>query len=92
MQSHISHQQAEDIAEVAAQKAIKNTFALLGIDLDKFESVQEFRQDIQFARSLRHGKAMVVGRAALTFVTIATGAALISFWDYVKMIVTSLLR
>jgi hypothetical protein len=53
----ITRTEARDIAVEAAEEgsttALKRTFALLGVDLDDFESVQEFRGDLQWVKSGR---------------------------------------
>lgn len=40
-------------AEKAADAAVKKVFAILGVDVDKPESVEEFREDLRFGRRLR---------------------------------------
>lgn len=58
-----------------ADKAVKKTFAILGVDIDKPESVEEFRQDLRFGKRLRkladHG-----GLAFAAAVAIALAAAI----------------
>lgn len=44
---------AKDPAEVAADKAVSRVFFLLGVDVDDAASVEEFRQDLRFGKSLR---------------------------------------
>lgn len=58
----------------AADRAVKKTFAILGVDVDKPESVEEFREDLRFGRRLRraadHGFLALVG-----LVVVGLGAA-----------------
>jgi len=53
-----------EIIEQAVDLAIKKTFAILGVDIDKPESVEEFREDLRFGRRLRkmsdHGTFVLV--------------------------------
>jgi hypothetical protein len=37
----------------AADRAVKKVFAILGVDIDKPESVEEFREDLRFGKKLR---------------------------------------
>jgi hypothetical protein len=37
----------------AADRAVKKVFAILGVDVDKPESVENFREDLRFGRKLR---------------------------------------
>lgn len=52
-------------AEDAAERAVRKVFAILGVDIDKPESVEEFREDLRFGRRLRraadHGLIATVG-------------------------------
>lgn len=61
-----------EIIEQAADAAVKKTFAILGVDVDKPESVEEFREDLRFGRRLRkmtgHGQLVMVGAFALAIV------------------------
>ena len=66
----------ERVSEESADKAVKKVFAILGVDINKPESVEEFREDLRFGRKLRkladHGVFVLV---ALLF----TGLAWASF-------------
>lgn len=58
----------------AADRAVKKVFAILGVDIDRPESVEEFREDLRFGRRMRkaadHGTLAVVG-----LVIVGLGAA-----------------
>ena len=49
----------------AADRAVKKVFAILGVDVDKPESVEEFREDLRFGKKLRrasdHGMLAIIG-------------------------------
>lgn len=65
---------AEHVSEDAADKAVKKVFAILGVDIDKPESVEEFREDLRFGKKLR--KAADHGQLALVAALfVALGAA-----------------
>ena len=57
----------------AADRAVKKVFAILGVDIDKPESVEEFRQDLRFGKKMRkaadHGFMAFVG---VVFVALAS--------------------
>jgi hypothetical protein len=59
----------------AADRAVKKVFAILGVDVDKPESVEEFRADLRFGKRMRkaadHGFLAIVG-----LVVVGLGAAL----------------
>ncbi len=53
------------MSEEAAEHAVKKVFAILGVDIDRPESVEEFREDLRFGRKMRkaadHGFLAIVG-------------------------------
>ena len=52
-----------------ADRAVKKVFAILGVDIDKPESIEEFREDLRFGRKMRraadHSMMAVVGTVAV---------------------------
>lgn len=48
---HDEHQCPD--ADAAADRAVKKVFAILGVDIDKPESVEEFREDLRFGKRMR---------------------------------------
>lgn len=44
---------SERMSEDAAEHAVKKVFAILGVDIDRPESVEEFREDLRFGKKLR---------------------------------------
>lgn len=65
---------ASPTCQEAADRAVKKVFAILGVDVDKPESVEEFREDLRFGKRMRraadHGLLALVG-----LVVIGLGAA-----------------
>lgn len=47
----------------AADHAVRKVFSILGVDIDKPESVEEFREDLRFGKRLRkagdHGQLVM---------------------------------
>jgi len=62
---------SEYISENAAELAVKKVFAILGVDIDRIESVEEFRDDLRFGRKMRkvadHGSLAFFGVVAAAF-------------------------
>ena len=44
---------AKEISRESADVAVKKVFAILGVDITKPESVEEFREDLRFGGKLR---------------------------------------
>jgi len=61
--------EAELHAEKAADRAVRNVFAILGVDIDRPESIEEFREDLRFGKRMRkaadHGWLVFVGLVAM---------------------------
>jgi len=59
----------DDSCQDSADRAVKKVFAILGVDVDRPESVEEFREDLRFGKKLRraadHGFFAVVGMVAI---------------------------
>lgn len=62
-------------AGAIADEAVRKVFAILGVDIDRPESVAEFQDDLRFGRRLRrasdHGMFAIVG-----LLIVGLGAAL----------------
>ncbi len=59
----------DEIIQAAADHAVKKTFAILGVNVDDPESIEEFRQDLRFGKRMRkmsdHGQLAL---AAMFFI------------------------
>ena len=60
---------ADDVSRDAAAKAVRDVFAILGVDIDDPASVEDFREDLRFGRKLRkradYGVLAVIGCVAV---------------------------
>lgn len=58
-------------AEESAERAVRKVFAILGVDIDRPESVEEFREDLRFGKRMRkaadHGLLALMGVIAAAF-------------------------
>lgn len=63
------------IAKAAAHEAVRETFQKLGVDTDDQESVDAFRDDLRFARTIRQ-KASLGTDAVLKLVFVAIASAI----------------
>jgi len=70
----------EAIIELAVDSAIKKTFAILGVDIDKPESVEAFREDLRFGRKLRK----MSDHGSMAMVTVVIGGLLLALWYGIK--------
>jgi GTP cyclohydrolase I len=62
---------SDRMSDDAAEHAVKKVFAILGVDIDRPESVEEFREDLRFGRKMRkvadHGLLAFFGVVAVAF-------------------------
>lgn len=64
------------IAKAAAHEAVRETFSKLGVDTDDQESVDAFRDDLRFARTIRQKAGMGIDAILkVVFVAIASAIA-----------------
>jgi hypothetical protein len=67
-----------------ADKAVKKTFAILGVNIDDPASIEDFRQDLRFGKRLRkiadHGTLAFFAAVAVAFV----GALWIGITESIK--------
>lgn len=68
--------QAEKISEEAAEHAVKKVFAILGVNIDNPESVEEFREDLRFGKKMRKA----AGHGTLAFVSVVVVAFAYASW------------
>jgi hypothetical protein len=66
--------------ESESDKAVRKVFAILGVDIDKPESVEAFREDLRFGRRLRKiadNSWMVFWGLVITLLTGSLGIGLL---------------
>lgn len=92
----ITRAEAQDIASEAAEKgsdlALKRTFALLGVDLNDFESVQEFRGDLQWIKSGRRVSRAVGSKAGSSIVGVVSIGVLVVIGDWLRQLFIHVFR
>ena len=75
---------SERLSEEAAEHAVKKFFAILGVNVDCPESVEEFREDLRFGKKMRK----VAGHSTLAFVSVVSAAVAYAAWagivSYIK--------
>lgn len=84
----ITRQEASDIALVAAKEAarqtLSETFGMLGVNLANFDSMQSFRDDLEWARRARTLSQQTRARVWTTVVGVAAATFAIGVWEYIR--------
>lgn len=87
-QEYVTREAASEIALAAAKESarqvIGETFALLGVNVANFESMDKFRQDLVWVRTTRELTTGAGKKAVATAITLATGSFLIGVFDLLK--------
>lgn len=65
-----------EACQTAADQAVKKVFAILGVDVDRPESVESFREDLRFGRKLRKA----ADRSMLAFWAVLASAVAVALW------------
>lgn len=66
----------ETVSAEAADRAVKKVFAILGVDVDRPECVEEFRADLRFGRKLRK----IADHGTLAFIGVVAAALAAAVW------------
>jgi hypothetical protein len=70
----------EDIIRRAVRESQKAMLANLGVDIDKPESVEAFRQNLQFNQGIRNNMARALG----AFIFAVCGAMGVAVWNVIS--------
>lgn len=71
----------EQAAELAAKQAVRDTFRLLGVDIEDQDQVNAFRADLVYARKLRKLSDGAFGTAARVIITAIVGGGIMFLLD-----------
>jgi hypothetical protein len=74
----------ERVAQLAADKTVRQVFSTLGVDLADIESANSFRQDLLWARKARLFHEGVGSKIGAHVLVLLTGGALFALWDWLK--------
>ncbi len=84
MSESLSHEEAREIADQAANAAIRQTLSLLGVDVNDQKSINEFRADLVYARRVRLMSERAAAATMWGIAVTVAGGALLVFWDGIK--------
>lgn len=65
-----------EFANVAADRAVRKTFAILGVDVDRPEQVRDFQESLRFGDKLRKA----ADRGHLAFIAVAAASLAAALW------------
>lgn len=74
-------------AKEAARQTLSETFGMLGVNIADFESMQKFRDDLEWARHARELSQRTGHRAWTAIVTVAASGLAIAIWEYIRTMI-----
>lgn len=87
---YMTREEASSIALAAAKEAsrqtLNETFGMLGVNLSDFESMQRFRDDLEWARRARKVSEMTGKRAWTTIISLVSGAVAVGLVEWVRAV------
>lgn len=69
------------LAADAADVAVRKVFAILGVDVDDPEKVEEFRMDLRFGRTMRRA----ADKGLLAMIGVVAGGLIMAMWAGIKL-------
>lgn len=67
-------------SQAIARLAVRDVFALIGVDIDNPTSIEEFRADLRFGKQLRK----TAGHSAIGIVGVLMTGIAVAIWEGVK--------
>ena len=80
----LSREEANEIADRAAGKAVGNLFRALGVDVSDQRDLNDLRADLIYSRRLRRLTESTSSRAWMAVVALVAAGMAFSFWAWVK--------
>lgn len=72
------------LVKVATEEAINETFKVLGLDVNDFEHVKEFRENHSWVKRYRKLSESVGSRIIVTITAVLTTGVLAAIWAYIQ--------
>jgi len=73
-----------DLVKVATEEAITETFKVMGIDVNDFSHINDFRENQSWVKKYRRASETIGSRILVTITTILTGSVIAALWAYLQ--------
>ena len=83
-QSRLDKSEITNLIKVATEEAISETFRAMGIDVNDFDHVNQFRENQAWVVKYRKAAEAVGSRIIVTLTTAATGGVIAAVWAYMS--------
>lgn len=77
-------EQITKLVKVATEEAISETFKVMGIDVNDFDHINDFRENQSWVKKYRKMSETVGSRIIITITTALTGGVIAAVWAYIQ--------
>lgn len=82
--SDLSRDEAQEIADRAAERAVYQLFRALGVDVTDQRDLNDLRSDLIYSRRLRRLTESTTARVWMVVVALVAAGIVFSFWAWIK--------
>ncbi len=72
------------LIKVSTEEAITETFKVMGIDVNDFDHINDFRENHNWVKKYRRVSESVGSRIIVTITTALTGGIIAAVWAYIQ--------
>lgn len=73
-----------ELVKVATEEAITETFKVMGIDVNDFDHINDFRENQSWVKKYRKASETIGSRILVTITTVLTGGVIAAVWAYIQ--------
>ena len=80
----LEQEEIRKLVKVATEEAITETFKVIGIDVNDFDHINDFRENQSWVKKYRKMSETVGSRIIVTITTALTGGIIAAVWAYIQ--------
>lgn len=80
----LEQEQISKLVKVATGEAITETFKVMGIDVNDFDHINDFRENQSWVKKYRKASETIGSRILITITTVVTGGIIAAVWAYIQ--------
>ena len=80
----IEQEQIKSSVKGATKEAISETFKVMGIDVNDFDHINDFRENQSWVKKYRRACETIGSRILITITTVVTGGIIAAIWAYIQ--------
>ena len=80
----LEQEQISKLVKMATEEAITETFKVMGIDVNDFDHINDFRENQSWVKKYRKASETIGSRILITITTVVTGGIIAAVWAYIQ--------